>query len=193
MRYTALVAICSLLAFCFGSSAALAQSATPAATPKAQPSSAKKEYPEDGRWSVRSGMGFTASPSSFLLGFEGDYRFNHNLSSGFRMELGMKKALTIVSPQGYLRYTFDGSAGELGPFDLGRLRPFVQAGMGLTHYDTSGPDDTAFLMSLSTGVEYWLNAKLSLASQMYFNFLPGRALGDVFYYSWEMASVKLRF
>jgi hypothetical protein len=43
------------------------------------------------------------------------------------------------------------------------------------------------------GFDYPMTESISAGSRMLFNFIPGDALGETFYYSWEVASLRYRF
>ncbi len=166
-----------------------------AATSAAAQSRSARGPAEDRRLSVQAGLGFTADPDAFLLEFEGDYRLGQGLSVGALLQLGLDDDFTLVSPAGYLRYSFDLS--HLGS-ELGRVTPYVQAGLGLTHIEIDGPvvgddDDTGFLMNFGFGVEAPLTDSVSLGSKMLFNFLPDEVFGESFYFSWQVAGIRVRF
>ncbi len=155
--------------------------------------------PEGRRWSVQSGLGFTAGPDSFLMGFEADYRMSDHVSVGAALQLGLDDDFTLVSPTGYVRYSFD--LKRMGaPETLDRLTPFVQGGLGFTYIKIDVPsalpvddDDIGFLMNFGFGAEYSLSDSTSVGSRMLFNVLPANVFGDKFYYSWEVATLRYRF
>ncbi|MDJ0853230.1 MAG: outer membrane beta-barrel protein [Myxococcota bacterium] len=154
---------------------------------------------EDDRWSLSTGIGFTADPDAFLLGFEGDYRVYRGLSLGAELQLGLDDDFTIVSPTARARYTFDLSGVTRSEFFY-RLRPYLQTGLGFTYIEADVPDfpgvdddDTGLLVNFGFGAEYALTRSLSLNSKMLFNFLPGDVFGESFYYSWEVAGLRYRF
>jgi hypothetical protein len=151
---------------------------------------------EEDPLSVAMGMGFTASPEAFLLGFEVDYRLAEGFSVGGTLQLGIEDDFTIVSPTGHLRYTFDLSGGGS---DISRVRPFIQTGLGLTviHINDTPPgvddDDTGFMMNFGFGTELVLTDAVSVGSKMLFNFMPDDVFNESFYYSWEIATIRVRF
>ncbi len=170
-----------LLALVFGSGNATAQSR------------------EDDRWSVSTGIGFTADPDAFLLGFEGDYRVWQGLSLGAELQLGLDDDFTIVSPTARARYSFDLSRLTRSEFFY-RFQPFLQTGLGFTYIEADVPDlpgidddDTGFMFNFGLGAEYSLTRSLSVSSKMLFNILPGDVFGEGFYYSWEVAGLRYRF
>ena len=155
--------------------------------------------PEDRRWSIQSGLGFTAGPDAFLMAYEAGYRMTDHISVGAALQLGLDDDFTVVSPTGFVRYSFDlNSMGAAQTFD--RLTPFVQGGLGLTYIKVDLPsgvpvddDDIGFLMNFGFGAEYSLSESMSLGSRMMFNVLPTDVFGDNFYYSWEVATLRYRF
>jgi hypothetical protein len=160
--------------------------------------SSRSDLDEAGPFSIRAGLGFMASPTAFLLGFEGDYMVADQVSLGGLVELGLDDDRIIVSPVAYGRYWFD-----LGQYEaeLEPLVPYLQAGLGFTWWDIDRPrddDDTAFLINFGFGAEYRFDPHLSLGSQMLFNFIPteihdGEPYDDNFYYSWEVLTLRYRF
>lgn len=148
-------------------------------------------------WSLQAGLGFMADPDAFLLGVEADYRIGNGFSLGPSVELGLDDDFIVVSPTGYLRYSFDlgGISESLRP-----LRPFVQGGAGITwiHLDRpdfsgSDEDDVGFMANAGFGVDYGLTRHLALGSRMLFNFIPVNVFGENFYYSWQVATLRFRF
>ncbi len=151
---------------------------------------------ETGIVSLRTGLGFTADPDTFLLGFEGDYVFSDPFSTGVLVQLGVDDDLTMVSPVAYLRYRLD--LGQLSP-SLERVEPYLQGGLGLTYWDVDhmghfrNKDDTEFLMNFGFGVEYRLTNHISAGSHMLFNVIPNEIFDERFYFSWEVATLRYRF
>jgi hypothetical protein len=143
-------------------------------------------------WAIRTGIGFTASPETFLMNFEGEYRYVSNIAVGVAMQIGVKNNLTIVSPAVYARYVF--SLDDANSESVRRLEPYLQSGLGLSYRNRdSGGDDIGFLLNFGGGLDYRLSDSVSLGTRMLFNFLPVNVFGDSFYYTWEMASFRYRF
>jgi opacity protein-like surface antigen len=150
-----------------------------------------------GRFSLRTGLGFTADPESFLLGFEGDYAISENFSAGALLQLGVDDDRTIVSPVVYGRIRSD--LGGIDP-DLRAIEPFIQLGLGLTYWDVDRPrpgsgttDDTEFLLNTGFGAEYRITDHVSVGSMMLFNIVPDAIFGERFYFSWEVLTARYRF
>ena len=157
------------------------------------------ESGRNGPFAVQAGLGFTADPDAFLLNFEGDYRLDDALSVGAMLHLGIDDDFTIVSPAAYVRYSLDLTGFNA---DLSKLTPFVQAGLGLTYIEIDLPsgappgiddDDVGFLLNFGFGAEYPLSDRLSVATKMLFNILPGEVFNEDFYYSWEIVALRYRF
>jgi hypothetical protein len=158
-------------------------------------------YRDEGTFSLKPGLGFTASPTTFLLGFEGDYRVAEPVSVGLLTEVGIDNDLTIVSPQLFARYWPD--LGEMIDPDVAFIEPYVHLGLGFTWWDADvykgvNDDDTQFLLSPGFGVDFRINEHVSIGSQMLFNVIPGSIhddtrIDDAFYYSWEVVGVRFRF
>ncbi len=149
------------------------------------------DEPRTGRPSLRAGMGFTASPGTFLMAFEGDFFVSRSLSLGPLVQLGVSDDPVIVAPTLNFQWMFDLPSG------MQRLKPFAQWGLGAAyihddrrHHDD---DDAGFLMNAGFGVEFCLSDFIAVGSNMLFNFLPDRVLGEHFFFSWQVATVTLRF
>ena len=157
-------------------------------------------YAEDsgaGRFSIRTGLGFTADPDGFLLGFEGDYAFTEHLSTGVLLQLGLDDDRTIVSPVVYGRFRSD--LGGIDPA-LEPLEPYIHLGFGITywHVDRRPPrsgttDDVEFLLNPGVGIEYRFTDHVSAGTHMMFNIIPAEIFGERFYFSWEVLTLRYRF
>jgi hypothetical protein len=149
----------------------------------------------DSGFSVAGGIGFTGSPSTFLMQFDGLYHFDRNLAAGPSLQIGVDGQITIVSMSADGRYTFQ-LAGPEDP--ASKLEPFVTGGLGFTHYSVDAGasrdfSETGFLMMLGFGLGYSFSDKLGVESSMRFNIVPTEVLGDKFYYSWQLAGIRYRF
>jgi hypothetical protein len=152
-----------------------------------------------GPFSLRTGLGFTSDPTTFLMGFEGDYEVADQFSLGVHVQLGVEDDL-IVSPVAYGRYRFDLS--ELDA-DLAPLEPSIRAGLGFSYWEKDLPagredDDLQFLMNFGTGVEYRLNPNLAVGTLVHFNIIPtemfeDREYDDTFYFGWEVVTLRYTF
>ena len=126
-------------------------------------------YRDEGTVSLKGGLGFTAGPTSLLLGFEGDYRIMEPISLGLLTEVGIDDDVTIVSPQLFARYWPD--LGEMIDPDIAFVEPYVHLGIGFSWWDADvykrvNDDDTAFLLSPGFGVDFRINEHVSVGSQM---------------------------
>ena len=147
--------------------------------------------------SVQASLGFTGSPSTFLMALELPYSLTDHLSLGPAMQLGVDSNQTFFTFSANLRYAFDLSQALPQFEERDKLKPFVQGGIGLAHYstDTRGRDrnETGFLLNMGFGIDYYLTEKIALGSNMLFNVIPGAVLGDRFVYSWQLASLRFHF
>ncbi len=145
--------------------------------------------------SVQTGLGFTADPEAFLLGIEGDFQVNRNVSVGSTVQFGLDDRFTVISPTLHGRYWFEfPGRDEI----LQRLRPYVQLGAGFTYINVDGwrgqdDDDLGFLINGGFGADFRLSHSLSIGTKMLFNGIPGGVFGENFYFSWEVAALRFRF
>jgi opacity protein-like surface antigen len=162
--------------------------------------SSSKSHSSASPFSVRTGIGFTSSPTTFMFGVEGDYEIAPQFSLGANVQVGLDDHKTIVSPTAFARYRFD-----LGQLDeqLAPLEPSIRMGVGFTHFDRDvrfGPsiDDTVFLLDIGTGLEYRFNPNLALGTLMHFNVMPTGVFDDSphedhFYFGWEVLTLRYTF
>jgi outer membrane protein with beta-barrel domain len=153
-----------------------------------------------GPFSLRTGIGFTSSPTTFLMGFEGDYEVVDQFSLGAHVQLGLSDDYTIVSPVFYGRYRIDLSG--INP-SLAPIEPSIRAGLGFTYWakdlnNGHEDDDTQFLMSFGMGVEYRFTPNFAAGTLMHFNIIPtqvfdDRQYDDNFYWGWEVATLRYTF
>jgi len=153
---------------------------------------------DGGPFSLRTGLGFSVDPDTFLLGFEADYRIiAEGFSLGVLTQLGVDDDLTMVSPVVYGRYT-----ANLGEFErsLDRVDTYLQAGLGFTWWDVDRPahrggddDDTEFLTNFGFGAEYRLTDHVSAGTHLMFNVIPDEIYDERFYFSWEVVTLRYRF
>jgi opacity protein-like surface antigen len=149
---------------------------------------------EDRPFSIQGGMGFSADPGGFMIGMEGDYRFHKDWSFAPRVRIAFDDDLVIVASTGNLRYWFD--LTEMGASSPD-FSPFLQTGIGASYIEKDDrrgdDDDTGFLLSLGGGVEARLTDELSLTSTMEFNIHPHDVLNENFFFTWEIAALRVRF
>jgi opacity protein-like surface antigen len=142
----------------------------------------------DHPFSISTGIGFASSVFT-LTGFnwqlDAQYRLNDNVSVGGWMQVVSVPGAAIFSMTGDTRYHFDFLHSKGDGF-LSKLTPYAGAGMG---FSTAG-GFSAFLFSMIGGLEYDLNERLALTSDMRFNILSGP---DSFNFSWQMIGARYRF
>ena len=151
-------------------------------------------------WSVRGGLGFTASPTAFMFGVETEREVADQFGLGANVQVALSDEETIVSPTLFARYRLD-----LGSMDeaLAPIEPSFRAGIGFTHENKEVAfnhdiDDTVFLMDLGMGVEYRLNPSLAVGTLMHFNIMPtgifdNTSHEDHFYFAWEVLTLRWSF
>jgi hypothetical protein len=143
-----------------------------------------------GRATVKGGLGFTSSPTDFLIALEGSYFLTNDLAVGPLFQLGIDDDPFIFAPSLNVRYLFDLRG-------LPRLRPLAEGGIGLVYEsEDSGPrtrDETGFLIDFGGGFQYFLTDRVAVGSEILFNFIPDEVLGDHFFLSWQVLAVSFLF
>ena len=120
--------------------------------------------------------------------------FGNGFAAGPAIQFGIDDHFLLVSPTVFGRYGFDLSG--VSQKQLQRLTPYVQTGMGFTYIEEgrrNTRDEADFLINLGVGADYALTDHVSVGSRMLFNFLPDKVVGQGFYYSWQVASLRYRF
>lgn len=144
-------------------------------------------------WSARAGVGFTADPTSLLLNFEFPYYFDRFVAVGPMLQVGTDDDKLIVAPTLDLTITIP----NIGVAGLERAQPygFVGLGFAVVEDDDRADDNSAtdFLIHFGVGIEYQISERLFLGSHMTFNFLPDEALGQTFFYSWQVGGARIAF
>jgi opacity protein-like surface antigen len=145
--------------------------------------------------SMAGNFGFAANQDggNVQLGFEAPFEVNENCQIGPWLTIGLADDWVLISATLNTRYLFD--VFESGK--LRRLRPFVQGGLGISHYDIEvGPvddDDTGFLINMGLGAEYAVSEDVAIGSNMMFNTVPTFTPDQAFYFSWQFVQVRYRF
>jgi hypothetical protein len=156
-------------------------------------SSSRQEEEDDGvRASVAASLGFFADdPGGLNLGFELPIELDRNLSIGPWVTLGLADDFLLLSATANIRYHFDVFDGP----KLRKLRPFMQGGAGISHYDDDDrdDDDTGFLMNMGLGAEYAVSEHVGIGSNIMFNVAPTFRPSQAFYWSWQFLSMRFRF
>jgi opacity protein-like surface antigen len=155
--------------------------------------SATSKGPDLTGWSGKFGVGFTASPTTFLMNFEAPYRFDQWVSAGPMMQVGIDDHDTIIAPTVNVTVTIPDLPGE----DFDAVHPYGFAGMGFAYIEDDNrrndKSSAGFLINFGMGVEYQISDRLFLNSQMMFNFLPERTLDQKFFYSWQVGGLRVAF
>jgi hypothetical protein len=152
----------------------------------------------DHGFAFRTGLGFTADPSTFLTAFELPYYINSDWQIGPALQIGVDDRETLVAATFNTRYFANFGQRDSRDEFVRKLAPYFHGGLGLVHIDIdrkNAPDrdDTAFLFNLGFGLDFPINDQFSVGSQMSFNVIPGDALGENFFFSWQLATVEFRF
>jgi len=144
-------------------------------------------------WSARLGIGFTADPDTFLINIEAPYAFDRWVSVGPMFQLGLHHDDRIFAPTANVTVTIPDLPGQ----KLDRLLPYATAGMGFAVLEKDDRPNkntsSGFLANVGFGLEYEINEHVFVGSQMMFNFLPTEVLDEKFFYSWQIAGLRIKF
>jgi hypothetical protein len=163
---------------------------------QAAPAGAAEPFqrPRLGALAVHGGLGFTAGPEAFLFTVGAEYFVTSNIAVGPLFQFAFADNWDIVAPSIQGRYVFDLDAPSSEP--LGRLKPFAEVGMGacyIGHTRQGDDEEWAFLINFGGGIDYFFTDNLALGTEMLFNFLPGEAQGQHFFFSWQVVTVRFLF
>jgi hypothetical protein len=143
-----------------------------------------------GRAMLKGAIGFTLSPSDFLLALEADYFVTNGFAVGPLFQFGLWDDPFILAP----------SLNFKGVFDLPEvegLKPIVEGGLGLVYMDEHhrhwDADETGFLLNFGGGLQYFIDDPIAIGSEILFNFIPDEVLGDHFFFSWQLVTVSFLF
>lgn len=158
-----------------------------------------REYRNDGAiprplgWSFRAGLGFIDDPNALLLNFEAPYAFDHWVSAGPTLQVGIEDHNTIIAPTAAVTVSIPDLPGS----DFDNLHPYGLVGIGFAYIedDNRRNDNSSagFLINFGIGLEYQVSERFSISSQMMFNFLPEETLDEDFFYSWQVGGVRIAF
>jgi hypothetical protein len=175
-----------------GDHALLALSGQAGGSDMAAGPAAPYQRPRLGAFSAHGGVGFTASPETFLFAMGADYFITSELSIGPLLQFGFEDDWSIFAPSLNVRWTFDLDLAD--PWN--RLKPFAEGGIGgcyMHHKRTGDDEEWGFLINFGGGLEYYVTDTLALGTEMLFNFLPGEVQGQDFFFSWQVLTVRFLF
>jgi hypothetical protein len=152
--------------------------------------------PKAGGTAVVFGAGITRSPDAHLLAASADFPLAELFTWGPAVHVGVDDDRTLVAPMVQFKRFFPiDSTKEFAS----RLLPFAQAAAGVAFLeaDPDGPgpeaDDEGLLIGIGGGIRYAFNDRISIGTQVQFNFLPGDVLDEDMYTTWEIAQLVLTF
>jgi hypothetical protein len=153
-----LLALCSVLFFCFSPAQAQTQPQT------------QERRTNHLVLGVDVGPSFgTIDGTAAAIAVSGDYYTSNNLSFGPLLQLGFTGDLTQIALSGQLKYTFDVPPGS--PF-----RPNVQVGLGFINADhdlgacCGSKNDTSYIIPVGLGFEYRVQAGFYISTTALVNY-----------------------
>lgn len=145
------------------------------------------EHGEDETFSVRAGPGFTASPTTFLMGVDVPFAVTKNVALGPSFQLGVDDDTTFFAPTWNVEFRLP----------LEDVTPYAYGGAGLGYvkkdHRHGDDDDAGFLFDLGIGLDFWVSDEIALGSRMTFNFMPSDVEGETFIFSWQVLTGRFSF
>lgn len=168
--------------------------AAAAEDPSARNAAARDDSPPLA-WGLKGGVGFTADPTAFLMGLEGDYAFTREFRAGPLLQIAASDDKTIVAPTANLKFFVPIPDA---PREVERFNPFLQLGLGFAYVERErrhrhDDDEVGFLMNAGFGFDYMVTDRFGMGSQMLFNVLPDETAGERFFFSWQVVTASVRF
>jgi len=159
----------------------------PSREPAPVPSLQSETGPSPHSLQLNTGIGFTSDPTTFLIGMGLDASINRNFALGPLLQIGVDDNTTLLAPS----LNFKGIFGER------EFHPYVQSGLGFAYLEKEhrhgDNDEFAFLVNFGGGLDVELTQSMVIGSGILFNFLPDEALGEHFFFSWQVLTLGFRF
>jgi len=144
----------------------------------------KAEDSKIGDFAFGAAMGLQADTpdgAAFALGLYGDYSLTRELSVGPLFQMGLTNDLFQAGLRAQAKYTLDFT-------EVPKLKPNVQAGIGIIHADLDRrggkESDTSYLIPFGIGAEYNLKDSLSLETSFLFNITNLDVRDEKFFFTW---------
>lgn len=144
----------------------------------------------DGPFSLAiSPIGFTPTPGTYVIAFDGMFHFNENWAVGPILQVGPRSGFTLLTFTVNGRYYFQFLDGTI--FD--GLEPYATSGLGVgVTIPKFGSSVSEFSLNMGFGGEYPVTDHIYVGTSMLFNIQPGAAVNS-FVFSWQFAQVRYRF
>ncbi len=137
-----------------------------------------------GEFAFGAAMGLQADTpdgAAFALGLYGDYFLTRELSVGPLLQMGVTNDLFQTGVSAQAKYFLDIA-------DIPKLKPNVQAGLGIIHADLDRrggkESDTSYLIPFGIGAEYKLKDSVSLDTTFLFNITNLDVRDEKFFVTW---------
>jgi len=143
---------------------------------------------------VPVGIGFTSGPGTTMLGAAVDFPCAPDWTIGPSLELGVDDNRTLATLLFQAKRYFPITSGK---DEVRRLLPYVHGGVGGAYLEEdTGPgsvDDTELVFAFGGGVRYQVSERVTLGSQLSFNFVPNELLDERSYTSWQVVQFVFTF
>lgn len=139
--------------------------------------------------SVRGGLGFTASPDSFLMGVEVPFSVSDYLALGPSMQFGIDDDTTFFAPTWIGEFRL--------PLEDSPFLPYAQVGFGAAYLEKErrgrDRDDWGFLIDLGIGGDFWVTDEFAVGTKATFHVMPDDVAGENFLFSWQVLTGRFSF
>ena len=139
--------------------------------------------------SVPGGLGFTADPTSFLMGVDVPFAISENVALGPSMQVGVANDTTFFAPTWVGEFRL--------PMGDNPFLPFATLGFGAAYLEKErpGPDrhDWGFLIDLGIGGDFWVTDQFAVGTKATFHLMPDDVAGEHFLFSWQVLTGRFSF
>lgn len=140
----------------------------------------------------KAGIGFTADPTTFLMAMQADFFIIPYVSLGPLMQIGADDDWFIWGNTLNIQAMFD-----LPMEELRQLKPTFNFGLGFIYMEEDhrrgDDDDWGLLLNWGFGLEYFFMPNFAVGSSMLFNYIPTGAVGEHFFFSWQVIGFRYQF
>ena len=136
------------------------------------------------------GFGFTAGPSSTMVGATLDFPIDRNITFGPLLQYGFDDKVSLISLSGQLKY-FVPIGGDSGK---PAIMPYLTIGAGLASIDKRGRSgDSGAEINGGVGVRYLTGDHYRVGSEARYHYLPEDVAGESGFWTFELLQIVFSF